>query len=327
MTNHEGKPILGDAELVAEFAILFPQGWAGADVMGELAPDGWAASPFKPIFHPTVEQVHEETVRIQRNMAGLLKKDAESAPGPTFEDTKASYVEGAVEPERECQELLGCCLWDVFADNHEVTAADGRLLELGSFRAAGGFLADVLNTQGGPPPPPKPPEMTSYLTDMFAKAGSSPESAEFMQQLMKEMIGDGGYTYMDFHMGTQMVGHRADLVPVYKMIFRRLRSRGMDWKYAFPRIHLVDMRPLKKMLDDKERGDEPEWEGYDPSAAFEEEQEEMEHDRDVSEMRESLDEGYRESVSAALDSEPPATVRAYVAVYGDFPEGWPPEMP
>ena len=43
-------------------------------------------------------------------------------------------------------------------------------------------------------------------------------------------------------------------------------------------------------------------------------------------LRESLDAGYREAVEAARHAPPPATVRAYQAVYGHFPRGWPPEV-
>ena len=43
-------------------------------------------------------------------------------------------------------------------------------------------------------------------------------------------------------------------------------------------------------------------------------------------MRERLDEGHREAVTAAREAEPPATVRAYRRVYGEFPNGWPPEV-
>jgi len=54
-----------------------------------------------------------------------------------------------VDTEAEVRELVGLCLWDVFSDSHDVLASDGRRLELGSFRASGGFLAEVLNRQVG----------------------------------------------------------------------------------------------------------------------------------------------------------------------------------
>ena len=317
-----------DDDVKAELAALFPHGWAGPDVLGELAPAGWAASPLSRVFHPSAEQQLEEAVRIRRNLADFPRRpDApppEPTPEPTLADFDGEYEPGDYHPARECQELVGLCLWDIFSDNHEVRTAAGDHLDLGSLRGGGGFLADVLNAQGGPPPaarPELPPEMTKFLDP---PAGSPPEVLAMYAEMRKEMVGDGGYTYLDFYMGTGMVGGRADLGPVYRLIFRRLRGRGLDWAYTFPRLYAVDFRPLKKQMDETERGDEPEWAGYDPSAAFAEEQEDQEHDEKIAELREQLDEGHREAVAEAREQEPPAVVRAYRAVYGRLPAGWPP---
>jgi hypothetical protein len=116
-------------------------------------------------------------------------------------------------------------------------------------------------------------------------------------------------------------------MPVYEMIFRRLKARGLDWKYSFPRLHMVDFRGLKKQMDEQKREEEGEdFEAYDPEKAMAEEAEERKHDEEVAEMRESLDADYRDAVAAAQVAEPPATVRAYQKVYGEFPNGWPPEV-
>ena len=182
-----------------------------------------------------------------------------------------------------------------------------------------------MNKQDGPKPAPRP-EPPEFLMKMMRGDGPQDEkTAAFMAEMIKEMVGDGGYTYLDFYMGTSMGAGRADLVPVYTMIFRRLYARGMDWKYHFPRLYAVDLRPLKKQLDEQQKGDAPEWESYDPSAAFEEDQEETKKDEEIAELRSKLDEGHQAAVEAARDLPPPATVRAYEAVYGAFPEGWPPE--
>jgi hypothetical protein len=79
---------------------------------------------------------------------------------------------------------------------------------------------------------------------------------------------------------------------------------------------------LSKEALDRER--EPDWMNYSPSEALAKEEEQKQHDRELAELRESLDEGYREAVEEALNAPPPATVRAYRAVYGHFPRGWPP---
>jgi hypothetical protein len=324
MNTYDDRPAFTPDELRAEFAALFPRGWAGPDVLADLAPDGWANAPLAAAFHPTVDQLYEEQVRVHRNMAAFPRKpDAPPPPPePTRAEVAAEYEAAPVEPERECQELVGRCLWDVFSDNHEVVAADGRWLHLGSARGSGGFLAEVVNAQGGPAPPPKP-DLSAMMDSLFPPS-DNPAVAAIMADMRKEMVGDGGYTYLDFYMGTGSVAGRADLRPVYELIFRRLRSRGHDWVYHFPRLYAVDFRPLKKQLDEQGRG-EPEWSGYDPAAAMEEEQAERKRDEEVAALRESLDEGHREAVAAALDAEPPAVVRAYAAVYGEFPDGWPPE--
>ena len=330
MTNFQGREIFEEGELKAEFALLFPQGWAGADVLKELAPNGWENSPLNKVSHPSAEQIYEESVRIHHNLSeltkGRTKPDAPPPrPEPTLEEIVAEHEATPFETERELQELVGLCLWDIFSDNHEVTAADGRLWDLGSMRASGGFLAEVLNSQGGPKPLPRPsPE--GFLSEMFMKNGGGEQQSEMMKIMLKEMVGDGGYTYLDFYMGTGMVSGRADLSPIYQLILRRLQKQGCDWKYTFPRLYAVDFRPLKKMLDEQKADAEPEFAGYDPSAAFEEEQEDQKKDEELATMRASLDEGHREAVEAAQDRPPPTVVLAYEAVYGQYPEGWPPEV-
>ena len=70
MTDFADKR-LSDAELEAEFQRLFPQGFAGADVLGELAPEGWEKSPLVAVNHPSVEQCYEEAVWSHRNLCSL----------------------------------------------------------------------------------------------------------------------------------------------------------------------------------------------------------------------------------------------------------------
>jgi hypothetical protein len=274
---------LNDEELIAEFARLFPAGFAGPDLAQELAPEGWANSPLVAVFHPSLEQIYEETLRIHRNLADLRKPD-DPRPlplEPTLAEVAKDWRERPIEVAREMRELVGQCLWDVFSDNHEVVAVDGRVLDLGSFRAAGGFLADLLNRQ------------------------TSTEC----------------YDYLDFYLGTIRIAQRADLGPVYRMIFRRLRGGQLDWVYHFPRIYAIDLTPLKDALD---RKDEPDWLNYSPSEALEKEEEQKEREQKLGELRESLDEGYHEAVEQALKGPPPTIVRAYHAIYGDYPRGWPP---
>jgi hypothetical protein len=285
MTEYDERSY-SEAELEEEFARLFPGGFAGPDVLQELAPGGWENSPLLAVFHPSIDQIYEESLRFHRGLAGLRRPDdpRPEPPEPTRDEVAASYQEHPIEVETEVRELVGQCLWDIFSDSHEVVAQDdGRVLDLGSFRGSGGFLADVLNRQ----------------------------------------TGTTQYDYMNFYMGTSWVSQRADFTPVYRMIFGRLRGRVLDWIYHFPRVYAVDFRPLKEALDQQK--DEPEWLNYSPSEALEKEEERKKHDQELAELRESLDEDYREAVEEALGAPPPPTVQAYQAVYGHFPGGWPPE--
>jgi hypothetical protein len=197
-------------ELHALFDSLFPHGFAGADVLDEIAPVGWERSPLLACFHPSVEQLFAERVAIHRNLEELRRvgRRGETAleprPAPTLDEVRREYEPSPVREEEEVTELVGLCLWDIFSDNHEVIAADGRVAHIGSFRGAGAFLDE-------------------YLTGD------------------REGWRDGDY--MRFYMGTFWLSRRADLAPAYAMIFRRLRLMGADWVYHFPELGLVELAP------------------------------------------------------------------------------------
>lgn len=187
---------LTERECVALFERVFPSGLGGEDVLDEIAPTGWERSPLLAVFHPSVEQIYRETVRVRQNIRRLTgRMPARAAdPDPTLAEIAASHVERPIERDVEIRELVGRCLWDIFSDNHDVIGPDGRLADIGSFRGAGAFIAELVNRE----------------------------------------LPDARYDYLDFYMGTICVSDRADLTPVYAMIFRRLAEHGYDWKYAFP---------------------------------------------------------------------------------------------
>ena len=183
------------AEVHAFFDRLFPHGFAGADVFAEIAPEGWDQSPLLACFHPSVDQRYEEAVQVHRNLEALrnargrldsnAQGDESRSSQPTLEEIRGEYRPTPVRSHEEVTELVGLCLWDLFSDNHDVIAADGRAVDIGSFRGAGAFLDEHL-TRG--------------------------------QDRRRE--GD----YLRFYLGTIWISRRADLAPVYAMIFRRLRS-------------------------------------------------------------------------------------------------------
>ena len=117
---------LNEQEQVRLFDTLYPNGFAGSDVMSELAPNGWASSPLAACFHPSVEQVWHEAVAMQRNVESLVRKGAPPRPDPTLEEIRRTYATTPIEPEREACELVAACVWDIFSDNHDVISADGR---------------------------------------------------------------------------------------------------------------------------------------------------------------------------------------------------------
>jgi hypothetical protein len=140
------------ADLHALFDRLFPRGFAGADVLDEIAPEGWDRSPLLACFHPSIDRVFEERLLMHRNLDDLRRLGGRrhgsmtdvSSPEPTVEDVRKEYEPSVVQQIEEVTELVGLCLWDLFSDNHEVIAADGRLADIGSFRGAGAFIDEHL---------------------------------------------------------------------------------------------------------------------------------------------------------------------------------------
>jgi hypothetical protein len=201
---------MSEAEVHALFDRLFPLGFAGQDVLDEIAPEGWERSPLLACFHPSIERIFEERLLIRRNLEDLRRMRrrrtgatvAESSPEPTLEDVRKDYEASPVHQDDEVTELVGLCLWDIFSDNHEVIAVDGRLADIGSFRGAGAFIDEHL-TSG---------------SDWWRE-------------------GD----YLRFYLGTIWVARRADLAPVYAMIFSRLKAMGADWVYHFPQLGIVEL--------------------------------------------------------------------------------------
>jgi hypothetical protein len=285
MATREAKRLTG-RELHALFDRLFPHGFAGADVLAEIAPEGWERSPLLACLHPSVEQLFEERVALHRNLEEWRqlrrKREGEttlaSEPEPTIDDVRREYEPSPVNEEEEVTELVGLCLWDVFSDNHDVIAADGRLADIGSFRGAGAFLDEHL-TRG------------------------------------QEGWRDGDY--LRFYLGTIWISRRADLMPVYAMIFRRLKAVSADWVYHFPELGIVELTPAD---DDKEKPEK----SYSVSQAAVAELGAQQRRAEVERFRAELREANARAREDALDRPRPVTVRAYREVYGRDPRGWPP---
>lgn len=281
------KPALSDAEVYAFFDRLFPHGLAGADVLAEIAPDGWERSPLLACFHPSIERVFEERLRFHRNLEDLSRirrrrrgdREDTPRPEPTLDEVRREHEETPARQEEEVTELIGMCLWDVFSDNHEVLAADGRLVDLGSFRGSSAFLDE-------------------YVTSKSHRGRS--------------MDGD----YLGFYLGTSLIGGRADLAPIYAMIFRRLREAGADWVYHFPELHLVELGEPDEPPDGTT--------GYSVTRSALADVQRQKDRAETERLKAELAASHARAREEALDRPAPETVRAYRQVYGRDPGGWPP---
>jgi hypothetical protein len=145
-------------ELTTFFARLFPHGFARDDVIQEIAPEHWKNSPLLACFHPSPAQVLEEQLQRLRGIeeifpAGCKRDSTQSGrpprPKPTMEELLAQWKERPIDVAEEVTELVGMCLWDVFSDNQEVIASDGRVVDIGSFRGASTFLDEYLGSPKG----------------------------------------------------------------------------------------------------------------------------------------------------------------------------------
>lgn len=232
-----------------------------------------------------MEQLFEERVTVHRNLEEWRRlrrrregtTAGEPRPEPTLDDVRCEYESSPVNVQDEVTELVGLCLWDIFSDNHDVIAADGRVADIGSFRGAGAFLDE-------------------YLT--------------------RDQAGWRDGDYMRFYMGTIWINRRADLVPVYVMIFRRLKATSADWMYHFPEIGIVELA----RADDVDKAGA----AYSVSQAAVAELETQNRRAEVERPRAELREANAHAREEAMDRPPPAIVRAYRQVYGGDPRGWPP---
>ncbi len=281
------KERLTDAELYALFDRLFPHGLAGPDVLAEIAPDGWEQSPLLACFHPSVERVFEERLLMHRNLEELRRiriskrgpASADDAPEPipTLEDVRCEHAPRPVRTDEELTNVVGSCLWDLFSDNHEVIAADGRVADIGSFRGASAFLDEYLRG---------------------------------CRSTWRE--GDD----LRFYMGSIWISGRADLTPVYALIFRRLKALGAEWMYHFPELYVTELASIEADADRPPT--------YSVSEAAVSELKTQQKRAEVARFRAEVADMNARAREAAMDLPPPATVRAYREVYGHDPRGWPP---
>jgi hypothetical protein len=123
--------------------------------------------------------------------------------------------------------------------------------------------------------------------------------------------------YLRFYMGTLGISRRADLTPVYAMIFHRLNAMGADWQYHVPELGLIELgSPRDDAVSPAEQ--------YSVSESAVAELTAQQPPAEVEQFRAQLQEMNARARDKAMDQPAPATVRAYRQVYRRDPRGWPP---
>lgn len=242
------------------FQQMFPNGLRDTAIVTALAPEGWEHSPLVCTAHPTSAQLRDESHRVRSRIQEIrracgLPAIVEDIPDATGEPWKP---DNHIDPVTECAELLRSCLWHLFSDNHEVRNAEGSPVELGTGRLAAAFLSDFHEH----------PHQESSSPDVF--------------------------DYIRFYMRCNLIKGRADLTPVYALIFLRMRRCGLAWRYVHPTFALANL--------------------------------EAEGSAEAIEFERWIRKANYESIRVAREQPPPAIVAAYQSVYGQWPEGWPPSV-
>ena len=245
-----------------------------------LVPDSWVQTEYVRFFHPTPEHKLEETQRMRENINHLRQ-----ARDPDWQDNEPPYSLADfpeddlsnINEQEEFLKLLGLTVYDIFSNNHDVLSPEGKIYSLGSMRGSGRFLAEFFNVSL--------PDITQY------------------------------FDYLDFYMGMTMIEDRADLTPFYLYIFSKLKQKNCDWKYYFPRMHLISFKK------DQANTTSPEF--YNPELAQQQAIEQKKQDRQNEELQKRLDDIYEEELDTAKYNEPPKIVQAYREVYGHLPRGFP----
>jgi hypothetical protein len=182
-------------------------------LLNSIAPDGWKNSPFIHFFHPSPQQQLTQYETINKNLASLSKKRGKEIDmeHKRLADFRMDNLEN-VNERGEFIQIIGNAVWDIFSDNHEVVAEDGKIYDFGSFRGSGYTIADFINEHY-----PQP---------------------------------EGSLDYLDFYMGASLLRDRADILPFYRHIFRVLKADNCDWHYSFPKLGLVSFKKEEPDITD-----------------------------------------------------------------------------
>jgi hypothetical protein len=261
------------------FNELFPDGFATAEIMATVAPDGWEKTGYAA-YVPTIQQAYDaEKARksLQHLMACITAgKMTPPEPFENFATFEENYQAPTPNPFIDLQETVGNCLWDIFSDNNDVVRQHKKY-HTGSFRGSAGFIAEWLNK-----------------------------------------ISEKQYDYMNFYMGnTAKADAACNFIPVYQLIFSRLKQAGCNWVFNFNELSLINLAQPKA-----EEAIAPQ--DYDPNKALEASLKAQAAEKEREELRAKLDDLNAKAKEDALYKAPPQAVQAYQLVFKKFPVGWPP---
>jgi hypothetical protein len=104
-------------ECQAELELLFPEGFAAPDIVRQIAPAGWKESPLLAVFHPSPEQLYQESLRIHENLCALRRPD-DTRPLPDPPTREEPPIAASTAPGRKAgrrrSKLVGGIDWTPF---------------------------------------------------------------------------------------------------------------------------------------------------------------------------------------------------------------------
>jgi hypothetical protein len=250
------------------------------ELLQQVAPDGFSHSQLVQVYHPLPQQQYKEYRHSQLQLISLqrrLKKPVTAEPTKSYEAFLHNLETTPVDEQYEMVSIFGDCLWNIFSNNHTVFNQNGEAYDIGSWRGSGRSIADVINKLN--------------------------------------LVPGKSFDYLDFYMGHFITEDRADLTPVYEFIFSRLKAKGLDWEYSFPRMGLIN---FNKGEDNDETP-----ETYDPAASMQKQLEQQQKQEEINSLQQKLNDTYNEEFEKARYSKPSQEVMAYYNVYGHWPIGHP----
>ncbi|MFC1482708.1 hypothetical protein ACFL56_00440 [Candidatus Margulisiibacteriota bacterium] len=188
----------------------------------KLIPKTFEKSDIYRVLNPTPKQQYKEAVRLYK----VTKKWKNPIDKPRRKKYRGQVYPNKKHSDKEIIEqmiyLTGMCIWDIFSDNNEVISNNNKVYDLGSFRGTAGEIAEFINNF-----------YEEYIPPFFV----------------------GHYDYCDFYMGTLWIGQRADIAPIYKIIFKTIKSWEADWRlFSFVKIKLKSKKWLKSPIMRAYRG-------------------------------------------------------------------------